>query len=298
MEKSIKLITHNGSFHTDDIFASAAFCILFEKRKEDFEIIRTRDEEMISSGDIVFDVGGIYDRNSNRFDHHQIGGAGTRQNGIEYASFGLVWEKFGEEICGSKKVADLIDKRLGGPIDAWDNGIDLVKSTHEAAPYFLQYIFFAMHPTWREEEVDIDKIFGRAVDMATEILRREIIQAQDMVLAEEEVQAIYDRTLDKRVIVFDKNYPFEYILLKYPEPKFAVYPRKTGGSFGVKAIRIDMNSFETRKKFPESWYGKKDKELQKITEVEDAVFCHRAGYLCTAETKEGAIKLAKLALEL
>ena len=106
-----KLITHNGSFHADDIFACATLSLMLEKAGEKFEVIRTRDEEIIKTGDYVFDVGGIYDENLNRFDHHQIGGAGKRQGGIEYSSFGLVWKKFGEEICGSKEVALTIDKK-------------------------------------------------------------------------------------------------------------------------------------------------------------------------------------------
>src|SRR3989338_10239311 len=109
-----KLITHNGSFHTDDIFAAATLSLLLEKKGEPFEIIRTRDEEIIKSADYVFDVGGIYEREKNRFDHHQPGGAGRRvlsgvegeKFGIEYSSFGLVWEKFGVDLAGNKEVAD------------------------------------------------------------------------------------------------------------------------------------------------------------------------------------------------
>ena len=64
-----KLVTHNGSFHADDIFACATLCLILEKQGKEFEIIRTRDEEMIKTGDYVFDVGGIYDANKNIFDH-------------------------------------------------------------------------------------------------------------------------------------------------------------------------------------------------------------------------------------
>jgi len=42
-----KLITHNGSFHTDDVFACAALSLMLEKNNEKFEIIRTRDPEII-----------------------------------------------------------------------------------------------------------------------------------------------------------------------------------------------------------------------------------------------------------
>src|SRR3989344_7176045 len=95
-----KLITHNVSFHADDIFAAAALSIYLESKGEEVEIVRTRDEEIIKTGDYVFDVGGIYDESANRFDHHQAEGAGKRENGlpaqagIEYSSLGLGWKKF------------------------------------------------------------------------------------------------------------------------------------------------------------------------------------------------------------
>src|ERR1035437_8212255 len=105
IKKVNKLITHNGSFHTDDILACATLCLMLEKKGEEFEIIRTRDEEIIKTGDYVFDIGYIYNPDLNRFDHHQSGGAGKRENDIEYSSFGLVWNKFGVELCADKKAA-------------------------------------------------------------------------------------------------------------------------------------------------------------------------------------------------
>ena len=39
-----------------------------------------------------------------------------------------------------------------------------------------------------------------------------------------------------------------------------------------------------------------DEEFEKITGVEGAVFCHRTLFMAVAKSKEGAIKLAKLAL--
>ena len=74
-----KIITHSGSFHSDDIFAVATLQLHFGV--ENVEVIRTRDEEIIASGDIVVDVGGVYDAEKQRFDHHQ-NGAPVRDNGI------------------------------------------------------------------------------------------------------------------------------------------------------------------------------------------------------------------------
>lgn len=296
MTKSKKLITHDGSFHADDIFAAAAFSILLEKRGEDFEIIRSRDKTIIEKGDYVFDVGEMYDEKNNKFDHHQAGGAGKRKDGVDYSSFGLMWEKYGAEICGSEKTASLVDKKLVLPIDAWDNGIDLFEPKKEIFPYLVQHMFFSMLPTWREEASIKDEMFFKCVEITKLILSREIIQAAAMVLAEDNIVSIYNNTEDKRIIILDENYPFEFVLHNFSEPVFVIYPRKTDNSWGVKAIKEDPKTFKNRKDFPKSWGGLKDAELQKVTGVADAVFCHHSLFLAAARSKEGAVALAQKAL--
>ncbi|MBY0376591.1 MYG1 family protein [Patescibacteria group bacterium] len=293
-----KLVTHNGSFHTDDIFAAAALSLALTKQNEAFEIVRTRDEALIKSADIVFDVGGIYDEVTNRFDHHQVGGAGKRDNGIEYSSVGLVWKKFGIQIAGNEKSAEIIDKKLIAPIDAGDNGIEISESKHDTMPYLLQNIIGVMRPTWREEDANEDEIFFKCVELAKIILTREIIHANDAILAEEEVLKIYNESENKKIIVLEKeNYPFENTLTKFPEPLFVVCKRKINDTWGAKAIRADLKTFQNRKNFPMAWAGLYDAELQKASGVEDAIFCHRALFLAVAKSKEGAIKLAQIAVE-
>src|SRR3990167_5712490 len=305
MNKEIKkskkiLVTHNGSFQSDDIFAAAAISILLEKAGEPYEIIRTRDPEIIKTGDYVFDVGGIHDEATNRFDHHQIGGAGCGLGDIEYAAFGLVWKKFGPELAGGEKEAELINKRLACPIDAWDNGFDLVENKYDVTPYYIQHFFISMLPTWKEAEqgqLTNDEMFLRSVEVAKQVLSREIIHAQDAVLAEESVVAIYKNTEDKRIIILDKHYPYEYVLSDFHEPLFVVYPRANDNTWSAKAMRMDSKTFKNRKDFPVSWAGLKDEELQKVSGVSDAVFCHRALFMAVAKSKEGAIKLAQIAVD-
>lgn len=306
-KSSKKLITHSGSFHSDDIFAAATLSILLERKGEKFEIIRTRDEEIIKTGDYVFDVGGIYDEEKNLFDHHQIGGAGRRvpregegqgRQGIEYSSFGLVWKKYGKELAGGERAMELVDKILVAPIDAHDNGFDLVEKKTDISPFLIQDLFFFMQPTWRElSTTTYDEVFLTAVQIARDVLLRNITKAQDTLLAEELVLAIYEKTADKRILVLDKNYPYERAIHDLPEPLFVVYPRMSSGDWGVKAVREEINTFKNRKNLPQMWAGLRDEELQKVSGVPDAVFCHRALFMAVAKSKEGAIKLAQIALE-
>ena len=76
------IVTHGGKFHADDVFSVAALTHLFP----DAQVVRTRDAKLIAAADIVVDVGQEYDAASGRFDHHQRGGAGARDNGIPYKS--------------------------------------------------------------------------------------------------------------------------------------------------------------------------------------------------------------------
>ena len=297
IKKVNKLITHNGSFHTDDIFACATLCLMLEKKDEKFEIIRTRDPDIIKSGNYVFDIGYVYDEELNKFDHHQPGGASKRPNGIEYSSFGLVWKKFGIELCVSQKVADIVDQKLVAPVDAFDNGIDLVENKYHTTPYYIQHMFFSMRPTWREENLSKEVMFLKSVEIAKTILTREIIQIKDAFLADEMVISIYENSPDKRIIVLDNKYPWEYSIKNFSEPLFVIYPRKNTEDWGVEAVRDDIKTFVNRKNFPKLWAGLRDEELQNVTGVKDAVFCHRGLFLAVANSKEGAIKLAQIAVE-
>lgn len=293
-----KLVTHNGSFHSDDIFATATLSIVLERAGEQFEVIRTRDEEIIKNADFVYDVGGVYDEATNRFDHHQIGGAGKDEHGIEYSSFGLVWKKFGTEISGNEKIAKAVRDRLVAPIDGPDNGQDIYNTNFEnISPYTIQSYFFSIQPAWNEDDSKIDEVFLDCVKFAKSILLREVTLAQGLFDAEEKIMSIYENTTDKRILVLDNHYPFDSILYKIPDPLFIIYPR-SDTTWGIRAVRKNPKSFENRKNLPKDWGGLRDEEeLKKLTGVEDAVFCHRALFLAVAKTKEGAIKLAQIAVE-
>lgn len=298
--KKVKLVTHNGSFHADDVFACATLYILLEKENKAYEIIRTRDEEVIKGGDYVFDVGGVYNENENRFDHHQVGGAGKRLVGnleVEYSSFGLIWKKFGLGLAGSENAFKLVDKNLVAPIDAHDNGFILVENKYEVTPYLINNFIQIMRPTWNEDSKNMEINFLKCVAVAKEILSREIIYVKDALEASKSVVTTYNNTKDKRIIILNKNYSYGDILEELPELLFVVYPRESDSFWAVKSVRVKSKTFKNRKDLPNSWAGLRDKELQKITGISDAVFCHRALFFAVAKSKEGAIKLAQIALD-
>ncbi|MFO0718746.1 MAG: MYG1 family protein [Candidatus Paceibacterota bacterium] len=294
--KKIKVVTHNGDFHSDDVFAVAILQVVFGK--DNIEVLRTRDESFFDSADILLDLGGIYDEEKNRFDHHQSGGAGQRENGIPYASAGLVWKKFGEQICGSKEIALSVDEKLFLPIDANDNGVNIYGSIFgDFLPYTIQDLVNIFRATWKEEKSLNDERFIDVVSWAQKIIEREVLLAKHYKEAEALVEQDYQRAEDKRLIILNGKYPWSKVLMNHPEPLFVVYQDGVNDFWRVKAVGEDKQVFKNRKDFPASWAGKRDAELAEITKVPDSLFCHNKLFLAVAKSKEGALALAKIALE-
>lgn len=299
-KKKISIVVHSGKFHADDVFSVATLSLYLNLSPEDFDIKRTRDIKIIESADYVFDVGFINDGKT-RFDHHQEGGAGVRSDGIPYASFGSIWEKFGERICGSREVADKIDKKIVEPLDAVDVGIDIMTCLCEGvSPFTMSDFIYHLNPTWKEGSDSIKESFLGAVKFAKSILEREIKRTKDNLeefkIAEKIIKQKYEETEDKRIIVLEEDIPWKEIINKFKEPLFVVTKNETDKTWRVYGVRDDMSSFKNRKDFPESWAGKEKEELAIVSGVKDAIFCHTARFVCSAKTFEGAMEMAKIAV--
>jgi len=288
----MKIATHNGNFHSDDIFAVATLLLIYPKA----EVIRTRDKRVIQSADIVVDVGFVYDPKIMRFDHHQPEGAGGRENGITYSSFGLVWKEYGKKITDGDKEALLLDEKLVSPIDAIDNGISISESKFMGIRgYAIGDLFSSYLDMVEPDDKILFEKFSECVEIAKGVLRRESNIAHREVSDAREVRKIFDESENKGIIVLDKSLSWYKTLIPEPDVLYVVFPRKTEG-WGVKAVPKHQTGFENKKPLPQAWGGKNDEELARITGVGDAIFCHKALFLCGARSKEGAIKLAEIAL--
>ncbi len=284
------ILTHDGKFHADDCFAVAAL-LLVEKNAK---VVRTRDEALVATADFVVDVGGEYDAARNRFDHHQRGGAGERTNGIPFAAFGLVWKKFGEKLSGSSEAAASLDARLVAPIDAHDNGVDIVGTRFDGVhPYEISDAIKAFTPTW-EEEQNLDARFADAASFAKRILEREIARVQARIKGARAVAEAYEAAADKRLVILSEDYSWKDSLAGSPEPLFVVHPQD--GKWRLACVRDNPSVFVNRRDLPESWAGLREEELAKVTGVADAIFCHRNRFTAAARSRAGALALAALAL--
>ena len=90
------LVTHSGKFHCDEVFAYAILraALGLHQPGVDHALVRSRDAAVIASGDVVWDVGLVFDAPAGRFDHHQRG-APVRPDGTPFSSAGLVWREYG-----------------------------------------------------------------------------------------------------------------------------------------------------------------------------------------------------------
>ncbi len=285
-----KIVTHNGYFHADELFATATLLLKYPEA----EIIRSRDERVIESADIAVDVGQVYNPEKHRFDHHQSESAGRRENGIPYASFGLVWKEFGQEVAGGLDEARKIEERLVFSIDALDNGIDMCVSKFEGVDIYSVGDYFDSFTIGVETMEDFDAGFYQALPLASQLLSREIRKAKSLVSDWKKVKRIYDATEDKRIILLPEVLHWKKVLIP-TEALFVISPRPDG-EWMVGTVPKSDNTFERKHYLPKSWAGLRRDELARISGVSDAVFCHRDRFIGAADTQEGALKLAEIAL--
>ncbi|MBA6304853.1 MYG1 family protein [Colwellia sp. MB02u-14] len=289
----ITIATHNGNFHADDVFSIAALKNIFPS----FKLIRTRNLELIGQADIVIDVGGEYNADDGRFDHHQRGGAGERENGIPYSSFGLIWQKYGLEICqGNQEVANSVDAGLVSTIDAIDCGYaeGVTKGINQGIS--LSQTISMFNPTWQEES-HFDTCFNEAVDFSARVLTRFIASANGGISAKEIVAKAIDDAKDPRVIVLEKYTPWKRTVHALSDQAlYMIYPSQSG-QWRIQTVPVEPGSFEDRKPLPKEWAGLSDDALKAVTGIDDAMFCHNGLFIAGAESFESTMEMASIALQ-
>jgi uncharacterized UPF0160 family protein len=289
-KKNFVIVTHPGSFHADDVCAVATLLIYIEKSYGELfakktKIIRSSDAKIIETADFVVDVGLIHDEQSNRFD--------------PYASFGLVWKKFGPYICGKQEIADTIDRIIVQDIDASDSGFDFYKTNIKGTAVFraTDMVVFERSSVKRDSNVaqNMYKSFIYMVGVMKRSIQNLIIDqvnsAKSVVIA----KSLYDKLEDKRVLVLPQD---TFLIRKdIPETRVIVY-KTTRGTWAIESVKNDYDTFESSFDFPEEWAGLSAEKLQDVTGIKEAAFAHPGRFYVAATTKLGAIKMAELAIKL
>jgi uncharacterized UPF0160 family protein len=290
-----KIVTHDGFFHADEVFALAVLSIYFEKNKKEMEIIRTRDLEKIDKADMAVDVGNEYDHKRGRFDHHQKGKVGNHDNGLPYAAFGLVWKHFGSAIT-SKMAAEYVEQKLVTPIDALDNAIDLSTPIYEGIrEYTNANIIAAIGRAYGDNNLEV--AFKKALEFAVLVINGEVKNAEVKLSGEKLIIEEIVKQSEPKVLILEKYIPWGRAVNKYKNVLLIVFPDNFTSKWCVQTVKDDPEKMDSdRIKFPEVWRGLTNEELEKASGVAGATFCHASGFFAVNKTKEGAIAMAKKTL--
>lgn len=122
--------------------------------------------------------------------------------------------------------------------------------------------------------------------------------------AKAKAQKIVEEAIEKsqeHIMVLEQFVPWQEFIFssendKASEVQFVVFPSNRGG-YNWQCVPDALGSFGQRKTVPSEWRGLSGENLQKVTGVPTANFCHSAGFLGSAETFEGAYALARIAVE-
>ena len=294
--KEADLVTHSGTFHSDEVFSTVILKNILDK--EPIKICRI-SEIKEATDSFIYDIGG------GKYDHHQPGGNGQRKNGVKYSSFGLIWRDYGKEFLNKigaeniVKVWEKIDKKIVQAIDAVDNGQLENISNNDFEILNVSNLISVFNSNWEEED-NQNVYFLQAVEFAQNILYRIIVDVNSEIKAVEKVEEAIKKS-NEQILILDKFMPWKETLLDSTNLKagkilYVIFPSNRGG-YNIYSVPKEKGSFESRKLFPKEWAGLKDNELQKATGVETAFFCHNGRFICCTRAKEDAIKLAKIAIE-
>ncbi|KAF7248005.1 hypothetical protein EG68_09320 [Paragonimus skrjabini miyazakii] len=178
----LRIGTHNGKFHADELVA----CAMLKQLPEyaDAEIVRSRDQSVLSTCTVVVDVGGVFDPVTHRYDHHQRGFELTFKSffkdsewDIKLSSAGLVYVHFGPQILANvigvqesdPMISVLFTKiydRFIVELDAIDNGIPM---TEDNVKYTINTGLSArvglLNPQWNKKGADETVCFMKALFM-------------------------------------------------------------------------------------------------------------------------------------
>lgn len=305
--KPIVIATHNGSFHADDVFGVAVLQIAFPNNT----IVRTRDQAQIEAAHFAVDVGGVWDAERGRFDHHQKGFSGARANGTVYASAGLVWAEYGrnclypwrEYITEAERdaIVQSIDEELVQHLDRADTG------AAQGAPglFGLSALVSQFNPTWIEagqSGTDKDNLFllrfMDAVGTVKTFLKRILADKVSEAVAANTVRQA-KRLCDGKVLLLEgSGLPWINVVVKeMPDVLFVLYPDSSDRQFQIRTVPVEPESFTARADLPAAWAGLRDADLAAVCGVADAAFCHNGRFIGGAYSCLGALRMAELALE-
>ncbi|CAA9963989.1 myg1 protein [Pyrenophora teres f. maculata] len=165
------------------------------------------------------------------------------------------------------------------------------------------------------QQAEEDMRFMSASRFVGEQFRWELIdRAQSWLPARHQVKQAYDARLQYdpqgRILVLPEGMPWADHLYNFeketqqpqgvaPQVLYVLFPEdKPEGKWRIRAVSKENSGFENRKDLPDAWKGVRDEQLDQVSGISGCVFVHAAGFIGGNKTFDGALAMAKKALEL
>lgn len=323
------IATHDGSFHADETVACAVISYVYERS----QVIRSRDPQVLETADIIIDVSGINDEK--HFDHHSNEFNLSRDNGINYATAGLMWLKFGDKYLRKiaqehftfeqrEKISDeiyraaqeRIDKEIMYGVDLNDNGqlnsylnsqvqvanageqrvMDELNEFYRYSPD-ISYLV-AMQNLPNVSGAEQDKNFMNTVKILKNLLINSAINALYTEIGIAEVMHVYD---GGPILIMHEKLPWTQAVLSnfdtFKDCMLAVYPDRKRG-WRVQSLPYSKaERFRNKLTAPKSWRGLDFEALDEVTGLNGTIFIHRAGFTGGAMDFDTNLAMARMWLE-
>lgn len=318
------IATHHGTFHADEVMACVMLKCLPEYAAT--PILRTRNQAEIEKASVVVDVGGTYEPEKHRYDHHQKTFTSTYSEAypdIKLSSAGLVFKHFGasviESLCGpleAKIMTKMVSKTYDSLIrelDAIDNGVEIAEVPRYRFVTHLAARVGRLNPSWQDPNTpDVENArFKEATVVAAKELCDIILGYCNgwlpaYTIVEAALTARHKVHASGEIMKLPRFCPWQEHLFdleadseshRVPLTKYVIFQDSRGG-WRVQAVPKVRGSFENRLALPKAWCGLRDKDLSDVSGIPGCVFVHAAGFIGGHTTEEGALEMAAKALAL
>jgi uncharacterized UPF0160 family protein len=224
-----------------------------------------------------------------RFDHHQLSYEG------ELSSAGMIWLYLKEEGDIDKECYDFFNRSLILGIDAHDTG----RAHPEAGTATFSHVIANFVPPMQDVPESMhEQAFFEALDFTLGHLGRLLERFQYIRICKKTVEECMSR--QEFCLIFDKAIPwlesfFDLGGESHPA-LFVIMP--SGGHWKLRAIPPTLDErMKMRKALPPKWAGLRDEELEKITGIKGAIFCHKGRFISIWKTKADALKALEKVLK-
>ena len=247
----------------------------------------------------------MFDAERGIFDHHQRPNP-LRQDGQPYSSFGLIWAHYGRDYLMSFNVpsrdVDAIhasfDRGFVLPVDLIDNG---AVNPSDAGPIFasliLPVLLETLKPVFddRKDGAD-DRAFAAALPVARAFIEASIQRKAANLRAEALVSDAIEKAGTSAVLELPMGMPFRAGVEKAGADHFLFVVHPRGSDWALTTIRTKDGTFENRADLPAAWAGLKDGDLETVSGVEGAKFCHNGRFIAVASSRDAVLRMADLAV--